>query len=119
MGVGVLLFANLMRFLLEHYSPAVWAFFFGVILVSAFMVARARTVRMLVVWGLPGLIVGTSMLLIPNLGASDSLVLLFFGGAIAVCAWILPAVSGSYMMLLLGLYETVITPKKKAQTAGL
>ena len=108
MGVGILLFANLMRFLIAHYSPAVWAFFLGVILVSAVMVARARLLKSIVIWGVPGLILGISLLLVPPMGGSDSLVMLFVGGAIAVCAWILPAVSGSYMMLLLGLYETVI-----------
>ena len=61
------------------------------------------------IWGVPGLVIGTSLLLVPSLGGTDSLLMLFVGGAIAVCAWILPAVSGSYMMLLLGLYETVIT----------
>lgn len=109
MGVGILLFANLMRYLLAFYSPAVWAFFLGVILVSAFLVARARTIKLLMIWGVPGLVIGTSLLLVPSLGGTDSLLMLFVGGAIAVCAWILPAVSGSYMMLLLGLYETVIT----------
>ena len=108
MLLGIVLFANLMSYLLVHYSPAVWAFFLGVILVSAYMVAKPRAPLTLATWGGFGLIVGVSLLMLPTFGGNDSLWLLFVGGAIAVCAWILPAVSGSYMMLLLGLYETVI-----------
>ncbi len=42
------------------------------------------------------------------MAGGDSAWFVFIGGAIAVCAWVLPAVSGSYMLLVMGLYETVL-----------
>ncbi len=108
MAFGIVLFARLMKYLLENYPPPVWAFFFGVIVVSAVLVASKRSVKTLTFWGVAGLGLGLAMLLIPPLGNTGSLLVVFFGGAIAVCAWILPAVSGSYMLLLLGLYEQII-----------
>lgn len=109
MGIGVMIFARVMRYLLIHYPPLVWSFFFGVILVSALMLGAKRPVRYLITWGSLGLLLGLGVLSAPGLGQTDSLLALFVGGAIAVCAWILPAVSGSYMLLILGLYEQVIT----------
>lgn len=109
MGVGVLIFARLMRYLLTHYPPPVWSFFFGVIGVSALMLGAKRPVRYLISWGALGLLLGLGVLSAPGLGQTDSLLAVFIGGVIAVCAWILPAVSGSYMLLILGLYEQVIT----------
>jgi putative membrane protein len=108
MVLGIIFFARLMKYLLANFPPPVWAFFFGVIAVSAVMVASKRSVKTLLGWGITGLGLGLAMLLVPTLGDTDSLVVVFIGGAIAVCAWILPAVSGSYMLLLLGLYERII-----------
>lgn len=109
MVAGVIIFARLMGFLLSHYPPPVWSFFLGVILTSALMLGAKRAVRDLIPWGTLGLLFGLAMLLAPSLGRTESLLAVFLGGAIAVCAWILPAVSGSYVLLLLGMYEKVLT----------
>ena len=52
---------------------------------------------------------GVALLLLPTLTREPELWLIFIGGAIAVSAWLLPAVSGSYMLLALGLYAPVIS----------
>ncbi|MEE2785685.1 MAG: DUF368 domain-containing protein [Pseudomonadota bacterium] len=109
MGIGILAFAQVMRYLLDAYPTVVWAFFFGVIVVSAFVVARHRDRRVLMTLGLVGLIAGLALALLPVRSTDAGLLELFVGGSIAVCAWILPAVSGSYVLVLMGLYEPVIS----------
>ena len=108
MVLGILGFANLMTYLLEHYRPQVWGFFSGVIAMSVFVIGSARDRRALLSWGPLGLLLGFAFLFVPAAGASDSLWRLFVGGGVAICAWLLPAISGSFMLLVLGLYEEVI-----------
>ena len=108
MGVGILLFGNLMSYLLAEFEPLVWAFFFGVIGASVWVIGRHRPVRYLVTFSVVGLILGLALLWLPAADGSVGPLDLFVGGAVAVCAWLLPAVSGSYMLLVMGLYQTVI-----------
>ncbi len=108
MGLGILLFGNLMSYLLANYAPLVWAFFFGVILMSVWIIGRERRRSTLLIAAPLGLLFGLALLWLPVASANAGLLPLFFGGAVAVCAWLLPAVSGSYMLLVMGLYETVI-----------
>lgn len=109
MGIGILLFARVMAYLLIHYQPLVWAFFSGVILMSVIVIARQRERARLLLWLPLGLMCGLALMWLPVAEQQHGLLLLFFGGAVAVCAWLLPAVSGSFMLLALGLYGTVIT----------
>ncbi len=108
MGLGVLMFAQVMHFLLANYQPLVWAFFSGVIAMSVVVIGRYRQPSKLLLWGVIGLILGLSLLWLPSLQSEPALWLIFLGGAVAVCAWLLPAVSGSYVLLALGLYAPVI-----------
>jgi len=108
MGLGILIFAQLMHFLLAHYQPLVWAFFSGVIAMSVVVIGRFRRPGQLLSWGALGLLLGLSLLWLPALQSDPALWLVFVGGAVAVCAWLLPAVSGSYVLLALGLYAPVI-----------
>jgi putative membrane protein len=108
MGVGILLFARVMAYLLANYQPLVWAFFCGVILMSVVVIALQREREKLLLWLPGGLLCGLALMWLPVADQHGGGLLLFFGGAIAVCAWLLPAVSGSFMLLALGLYETVI-----------
>jgi len=108
MVTGVALFAHLLSLALEHARPVVWGFFLGVICLSVYLLGRERPLRMLAICFPPGFIFG---LLVVSLdpGSGDAAVwLYFFGGAIAVAAWLLPAVSGSFLLLVLGLYEGVL-----------
>jgi putative membrane protein len=108
MGFGLVLFARLMRYLLAYYQPLVWAFFFGVIAMSVVVIGKERVMRSLVVWAPIGLLLGLVLVSLPAQSEGATLWQLFFGSAVAVCAWILPAVSGSYVLLALGMYEQVI-----------
>ena len=108
MGLGIILLAPGVRFLLANAAPLLWAFFFGLIWASVIFIGRARRRQTLRSYGSLGLLLGFGFLLLPTGQFESSWLSLFIGGAIAVCAWILPAVSGSFVLLLLGLYDDVI-----------
>ncbi|XOV82047.1 MAG: DUF368 domain-containing protein [bacterium] len=108
MLAGVLLFAQLMDYLLANYQPVVWGFFSGVIAMSVFVIGRNRAPGTLLTYGVVGLVCGIGLLWLPVATAQPALWMFFIGGLIAVCAWLLPAVSGSYMLLAMGLYPAVI-----------
>lgn len=108
MGLGIIAFAQLMSYLLEHFRPVVWGFFSGVILMSVWVIGSERTRGALLRWAFPGLLAGLSLLVVPPLETDPTIWFLFAGAGLAVCAWLLPAVSGSYVLLTLGLYSTVI-----------
>ena len=109
MFCAVVLFANLMAQLIEQYSVLVWAFFFGLVFSSIFVVG-SKLVRNLggsLAIG-AGIALGFGLTQLPPFDSEASSLALFAGGSLAVCAWILPGVSGSFILLILGLYQTVI-----------
>ena len=108
MILGVLLFARLMHFLLATYQPLVWAFFSGVIGASVIVIGRVRAPKALWGWAPLGILLGVAMLWLPVASGGSGLFGLFLGSAIAVCAWLLPAISGSFVLLTLGMYDQVI-----------
>ncbi len=108
MGLGIVLFARLIAYAMEHAPPVLWAFFVGVIVVSVYQIGAARRLRNLASFGLLGLVLGLGFLSLPAQDFSGSMTALFVAGMIAVCAWILPGISGSFVLLLLGFYGEVI-----------
>jgi len=108
MVTGVALFAHALSLALLVARPVVWAFFFGVILFSVLILGRDRVPRVLAIWFPPGLLLGLLMVNLDATAQLGGLWAYFFGAALAVAAWLLPAVSGSFLLLLLGLYEGVL-----------
>jgi putative membrane protein len=111
MAAGILALSQVVRWLLEGYPLHLSGFFLGLILAAAG--AIGTLVRP---WTLSGLLLAATGIVIglgisavpPALGGTASMGAVFVGGAIAICAWILPGVSGSYTLLLLGLYPVII-----------
>lgn len=115
LGAGVVIaifgFVHLVSFLLEAYPVSVMASFFGLVLGSAYVVSKrisAWTLRLglLVLLGavLTYFIVG-----LPALSGSEAPLAVFATGAIAITAMILPGISGSLIMVILGQYEVMIS----------
>jgi putative membrane protein len=97
--------------LLVHYPPVVWAFFFGLIISSAIYIGRQITQ-----WGIgpivllvAGVIIAYFLTTINPMAGSSSLIFVFIAGAIAISALILPGISGSFILLLLGMYTVVFS----------
>ncbi len=110
-GISFISLAKLMTYLMEHQPIPLWSFFFGLILVSAFMIFKDinfkdfKNILSLVV----GIAFGVAICLISPAQTSNSLWFIFLCGAIAICAMILPGISGSFILLLLGKYQYVLT----------
>ena len=107
-GIGIGIFG--ISHLLENYPEWVWAFFFGLIVASALLLFRQVKA-----WNL-GNIVGLLLALVgaywitvaqPAQG-NESLVFVFFSGMIAISALLLPGISGSFILLLLGMYQFIL-----------
>jgi putative membrane protein len=108
MIVSVFAFARLFSHLILTVPPLVWSFFFGLIAASVVRIGAGLDPRALATWGIVGLAAGLAMLALPVREADPGLASFFAGGFVAVSAWLLPAVSGSFMLLVLGLYEPAL-----------
>lgn len=104
---------SLTRFIswaLTNHPVLVWGYFFGLILASVFVMGRAinfkQSVNVLMFVFATWLAFEISR--ISFMQTSPSVMVFFFAGAIAICAMILPGISGSFILLLLGMYQPVI-----------
>ena len=102
--------ASIFKQLLDSYPHLLWGFFFGLILASIWVVWRM--VRNWDVVSVIGIVVGTLIsyyftTMEPG-GGTDQLWFIFIAGAIAICAMILPGISGSFILLLLGVYAGML-----------
>ncbi|MCZ6502892.1 MAG: DUF368 domain-containing protein [Gammaproteobacteria bacterium] len=121
MGVSILVFANAVSYLLHNEPIAIWSFFFGLVVVSTGVVSREITSYGTNV-GLGigiGLVIGVAVTYLIPITLEPTPLMLFVGGSIAVCAWILPGLSGSFILLLLGLYGFVIDAIKSLDVLNL
>ena len=115
LGLGLLLslfvFANFIEFLLQNYSVQLWALFFGLILGSVIILIRRNPFikLMQVFWFLFGVSFAVAVSTLPSIQNDDvGVIQMFFAGSVALCAMILPGISGSFILLLLGFYSTFI-----------
>lgn len=107
---SILTLASVLTFTLEHYPILTWSFFFGLVAASVWMMGR--TVKRWDIKALIAFMMGTVVAYaITEMGAtagSDAPWYLVLSGALAICAMILPGISGSFILLLLGAYSTVL-----------
>ena len=107
---SILTLASVLTFTLEHYPILTWSFFFGLVAASVWMMGR--TVKQWNVKAILAFLIGTAVAYaITEMGAatgSDAPWYLVLSGALAICAMILPGISGSFILLLLGAYSTVL-----------
>ncbi|MCB0510150.1 MAG: DUF368 domain-containing protein [Bacteroidetes bacterium] len=102
--------------LLDAFPILVWAFFFGLIVASVWYVAKQVNVWRLTEVILLLLSAGLSYYITiaaPSQGPQN-LAFVFLSGFIAICALMLPGISGSFILLLLGMYEFIVTDNVKA-----
>ncbi len=110
MIVGIGFGISAVLHLLERYPPVVWAFFFGLILGSAVLIARHTEVHK-PKYLLPLLLAAVVAWIITQstaLPLKPHPLYIFASGALAVMALVLPGISGSYILLLLGMYFFII-----------
>ncbi len=116
MAGGIIFGVFFITHLMEHYPVMLWSFFFGLIIASAVYIGRQverwRLVEVI------ALVAGTFMAylitIVSPAEGSTALGVVFIAGAIAISAFILPGISGSFMLLLMGMYTIIIPTIKEA-----
>lgn len=113
-AISIISLAKLITYLLQNHSLLLWGFFFGLIVASVFLVGKK-----VVKWTfqkIVALIIGTLIAFVVTIlnpmENPDTLWFVFISGAIAICAMILPGISGSFILLLLGSYELILSSIK-------
>lgn len=108
--ISVLTLAGIMQYLLEHHPIQTWAFFFGLIVASSIFILRGiegwnlKAVLFLIF----GVFLGVTICTLSPTTTPDALWFIFLSGAIAICAMILPGISGSFILLILGKYQYIM-----------
>ena len=109
-GVSVVSLAALMQMLLSDYPVQTWAFFFGLIVASSIFILRGISGWKALDGGLLalGVVLGVTVCTLSPTQTPDALWFIFISGAIAICAMILPGISGSFILLILGKYQYIM-----------
>ncbi len=108
--LAIVTMAELMKWLLDNHRVVLWGFFFGLILASVPLVLlRLKTWHWRwLPWLLSGVAVGLGITLLGPGSTPDALWMIFLAGLIAVSAMVLPGISGSFLLLLMAQYETMV-----------
>lgn len=108
-GISFILFMRIAKYLLEQHPILIWSFFFGLIIASIYFVGKQ-----IKTWNIAsiisvvlGTVIAYYISTLPSLGANNSPYFLLIAGAIAICAMILPGISGSFILVILGAYKTL------------
>lgn len=108
--ISVLTFSKIITHLLETHPILVWSFFFGLIIASIVLIWKEtgnwKLVDVLVL--IIGIVLSYYITIARPVSSPDSYWYLFLSGFIAIIAMILPGISGAFILLLMGSYETVI-----------
>lgn len=115
LGIGVIAsvfsLAKLMEYVLSHHPVQTWAFFFGLIIVSAFFLLRdmkgLKGVDL--AWLAVGAALGATICLLSPSQTTDAPWFIAICGAIAICTMILPGISGSFILVLFGKYDYIMS----------
>jgi putative membrane protein len=110
--ISIVSLAKAIKWLLQNEAILLWSFFFGLVLASIIYIGKQvkkwnlKTIFI----GALGIMFGYIITVIPATDATEiNYLFLIFAGAIASCAMILPGISGSYILLLIGIYPVVMT----------
>lgn len=107
---SLLTLSRLMTYLLEHHPISLWSFFFGLIMVSSPLILRdiKRWNIAAVLAFILGIAIAYTITILSPTQTPTNLFFIFFCGALAICAMILPGISGAFVLLLIGKYEYMI-----------
>lgn len=109
-AISVFSLAKLITYLLVAHPILVWAFFFGLVLASTWFVAKDiegwnwKTVLSFII----GAVIAYYITVVTPAETPTNLLFIFLCGAIAICAMILPGISGSFILVLLGKYHYIM-----------
>ncbi len=118
-GTAILSLSRLILYWLKNYPEMLWAFFFGLVVASAIVVSKkvSEWNAPVIVSGLLGTVTGYCITVVTPAETSVALWFVFLSGMISICAMILPGISGSFILVLLGKYEYVLGAVKNFDMA--
>lgn len=115
--ISVVTLAKGVTYLLEHHPVLIWSFFFGLIVASAWLIGK--TIKK---WSVPiilmmvvGITIAFFISSIQTVAHVDAKWYIFLSGAVAICAMILPGISGSFILVLMGSYHFVLDALKNKE----
>ncbi|GHD07467.1 DUF368 domain-containing protein [Halioglobus japonicus] len=113
--------AQLLSWVLEYHPVPLWAFFFGLILASSLVLLKQvpawNTGRLVCLAA--GIAVAVTIALAPMVNLDFGLPGVFLAGFLAICAMILPGISGSFILVLIGMYGPTLLAVKSLDLAYL
>lgn len=110
--ISVVSLAKAIKYLLENEPILLWSFFFGLVLASIIYIAKQIkkwnfiSVLVLIIGAFVAYYITT---LNPLVNENSSLLFMFIAGALAICAMILPGISGAFILVLLGAYKPILS----------
>jgi putative membrane protein len=107
---SIVLLSAPITYLLQNHPVLIWSFFFGLVLASIWLVGKqikSYNISNAILF-LAGATLAYWITTLDVLQGSDNLIYIFFSATIAICAMILPGVSGAFILLVLGVYQIVI-----------
>ena len=110
-GLSILTLSKLVKWLLENKPILIWSFFFGLVLASIIYIAKqiekwdAAAIVVLILGAASAFYITTLPSMVTE---SSSGLFMFLAGALAICAMILPGISGGFILLLLGAYKPAL-----------
>ena len=110
--ISILSLAKTIKYLLENEPILLWSFFFGLVMASIIFIGKQveKWNYKLLLLAVFGAAFGYTITIVSSTSITEiNYLFLVFAGAIASCAMILPGISGSYILLLMGVYPIVMT----------
>jgi putative membrane protein len=109
-ATSLLSLSKLMTYWLATYPIQIWSFFFGLILVSSPLIFRdiKKWNGVTILSGIAGIVIAYWITIVSPTETPTDLWFIFLCGAVAICAMILPGISGAFILLLIGKYEYMI-----------
>ena len=119
-GLSIILFSNIILFLLENYNNEISSFFFGLIICSIYVLLKK--IKTFKIYDIFVLIFSSflifQLLKLNSLEQEINLTYVFICGFLCSCAMILPGISGSYILLILGAYQFILKKLNDVFTEG-
>ena len=110
-ALSIATLAKVIHFLLDEYPIQLWSFFFGLVIIAAYVVANdiSHWRGSVIIAGVVGIAIAYFITVATPAQTPTDTWFIFLSGAIAICAMILPGISGSFILLILGKYEYIVT----------
>lgn len=109
-GFSIVLLSRLVLYLLEYHPELLWSFFFGLIVASTVVVGKKITkwTPVVILAFILGAAIAYWVTIATPTQTPETLWFIFISGAIAICAMILPGISGSFILVLMAKYEFIL-----------